>query len=174
MWKPQAGTLSVSTMPFGDLLMRNPRTPFRLNVAFKALSASLSACFMLAGCDKEAPPPAAMPAPQVAVVAVQPRAVTLTTELPGRTSSFRIAEIRPQVNGLILKRLFTEGAEVKPGKSSTRLTRRRSKRRWKTPEPHWDGPRRTCRRSGPGRKDSRNCWLIRRSASRITTMLTVP
>lgn len=95
--------------------MRNPRTPFRLNVAFKALSASLSACFMLAGCDKEAPPPAAMPAPQVAVVAVQPRAVTLTTELPGRTAPFRIAEIRPQVNGLILKRLFTEGAEVKAG-----------------------------------------------------------
>jgi membrane fusion protein (multidrug efflux system) len=39
----------------------------------------------------------------------------LTTELPGRTSPFRIAEIRPQVNGLILKRLFTEGADVKAG-----------------------------------------------------------
>jgi membrane fusion protein (multidrug efflux system) len=41
--------------------------------------------------------------------------VSLTTELPGRTSPYRIAEIRPQVNGLILKRLFTEGSDVKAG-----------------------------------------------------------
>ena len=91
--------------------MRSTRTLFHLKVAFMALSAS----FVLAGCNKESAPPAAMPAPQVAVVTVQPRAVTLTTELPGRTAPFRIAEIRPQVNGLILKRLFTEGAEVKAG-----------------------------------------------------------
>lgn len=93
--------------------MRILRTPFHRNVVFVALSAG----FTLAGCDKGAPPPAAMPTPQVAVVTVQPRAVTLTTELPGRTSPFRIAEIRPQVNGLILKRLFTEGAEVKAGQT---------------------------------------------------------
>ena len=42
--------------------------------------------------------------------------VTLTTELPGRTSAFRIAEVRPQVNGVLLqKRLFTEGADVQEG-----------------------------------------------------------
>jgi membrane fusion protein, multidrug efflux system len=67
------------------------------------------------GCEdrKQAVGPA--PLPQVAVVTVQPRPITLTTELPGRTSAFRVAEIRPQVNGLILKRLFTEGADVKAG-----------------------------------------------------------
>lgn len=61
----------------------------------------------------QAPPPAA--APEVATVTVARQPVLLTTELPGRTSPFRIAEIRPQVNGLIQKRLFTEGADVKVG-----------------------------------------------------------
>jgi membrane fusion protein (multidrug efflux system) len=41
--------------------------------------------------------------------------VTIVTELPGRTVAFRVAEVRPQVNGLILKRLFTEGSQVKAG-----------------------------------------------------------
>jgi membrane fusion protein, multidrug efflux system len=54
-------------------------------------------------------------APEVAFVTIQPQQVLLTKELPGRTSSFRVAEIRPQVNGLIQKRLFTEGAMVKEG-----------------------------------------------------------
>ncbi len=69
----------------------------------------------LTGCDRgqqSQPPP---PIPEVATVTVQPQKVVLTTELPGRTSAFRIAEIRPQVNGLIQKRLFTEGSEVKAG-----------------------------------------------------------
>ncbi len=47
---------------------------------------------------------------------VKTQKVMLTTELPGRTSAYRIAEIRPQVNGLILKRLFTEGSDVKVGR----------------------------------------------------------
>ncbi len=60
-------------------------------------------------------PAAAAPAPQVSVVTVKPQSVMLTTELPGRTSAYRIAEIRPRINGLIQKRLFTEGADVKAG-----------------------------------------------------------
>ncbi len=48
-------------------------------------------------------------------VTIQPQKITLTSQLPGRTSAYRIAEIRPQVSGLILKRLFTEGSEVKAG-----------------------------------------------------------
>ncbi|MFP3500467.1 biotin/lipoyl-binding protein, partial [Pseudomonas sp. SIMBA_059] len=54
-------------------------------------------------------------APQVGVVTIQPQAFTLTSELPGRTSAYRVAEVRPQVNGIILKRLFKEGSEVKEG-----------------------------------------------------------
>ena len=53
--------------------------------------------------------------PEVAVVTITPQQVVLTTELPGRTSAFLIAEIRPQVNGIIQKRLFKEGADVKAG-----------------------------------------------------------
>lgn len=57
----------------------------------------------------------APPTPEVAVLKVTQQPVLLTIELPGRTSPFRIAEIRPQVNGLIQMRLFTEGSEVRKG-----------------------------------------------------------
>ena len=53
--------------------------------------------------------------PQVSVVTVKTQKVKLTTELPGRTAPFRIAQIRPQVSGLILKRLFEEGSDVTAG-----------------------------------------------------------
>jgi membrane fusion protein (multidrug efflux system) len=55
------------------------------------------------------------PAPEVATVTVVQQQVLLTTELPGRTSPYLIAEIRPQINGLIQKRLFTEGSDVQAG-----------------------------------------------------------
>ena len=64
--------------------------------------------------SQQTAPPAA---PEVAVLTVAPRPLVLTTELPGRTAPYRIAEIRPQVNGLILKRLFTEGSDVKAGQT---------------------------------------------------------
>ncbi|MEJ2097667.1 MAG: efflux RND transporter periplasmic adaptor subunit [Deltaproteobacteria bacterium] len=53
--------------------------------------------------------------PEVATVSIQPKILMLTTELPGRTSAYRTAEIRPQVSGLILKRLFEEGSDIKAG-----------------------------------------------------------
>lgn len=52
---------------------------------------------------------------EVEVVTLQPQPVHLVVELPGRTAAFRIAEVRPQVGGIIQKRLFTEGSEVKAG-----------------------------------------------------------
>ena len=55
------------------------------------------------------------PAPEVAVVTMQEKDVRLTTELPGRTAAYQTAEIRPQVGGIIRKRAFTEGAEIKAG-----------------------------------------------------------
>jgi membrane fusion protein (multidrug efflux system) len=48
-------------------------------------------------------------------VTLHPQPVTITTDLPGRTVAYRIAEVRPQVSGVILERLFTEGGEVKAG-----------------------------------------------------------
>ncbi|MDR0842423.1 MAG: efflux RND transporter periplasmic adaptor subunit [Acidobacteriota bacterium] len=66
----------------------------------------------MAGCQKpQAPPPAA--APEVSVVEVSIEPVALTTELPGRTNAWLVAEIRPQVSGLLQERLFTEGSDVK-------------------------------------------------------------
>ena len=66
------------------------------------------------GCGtQQAAPRSALP--EVAVVTAHPEQVVLTTELPGRTSAYFMAEIRPQVNGIIQKRLFTEGSDVKAG-----------------------------------------------------------
>ncbi len=59
--------------------------------------------------------------PQVGVVSVQPQSVTLTTTLPGRTVAFETSEVRPQVNGLILERLFTEGDRVTKGQPLYRI-----------------------------------------------------
>jgi len=56
-----------------------------------------------------------MPPAEVSVVTIQPQPVQLFTELPGRTSPFRVAEVRPQVGGILVKRLFEEGSEVKAG-----------------------------------------------------------
>jgi membrane fusion protein (multidrug efflux system) len=71
--------------------------------------------FGLAACGKKDDAAAAPQKPQVSVVTLKAEPVSLTTELPGRTSAFRIAEVRPQVNGIVLKRLFTEGGQVKAG-----------------------------------------------------------
>jgi len=71
---------------------------------------------LLAGCERRVAPPVAPP-PEVVTLTVAPEKVVLTTELPGRTSPFLIAEIRPQVNGLIQKRLFTEGSDVTAGQA---------------------------------------------------------
>ena len=69
----------------------------------------------LAACSsgKTAAPP--NPAPEVGVVTLHPQPVTITTDLPGRMVAYRIAEVRPQVSGVIRKRLFTEGGEVNAG-----------------------------------------------------------
>ena len=77
--------------------------------------AALLGGLLLAGCDRSRQSQPAPRVPEVATVTVQPQKVMLTTELPGRTAAFRIAEIRPQVSGLIQKRLFTEGSDVKAG-----------------------------------------------------------
>ncbi len=78
-------------------------------------ASALLSLLLLAGCQKEAAPQQARPAPQVGVVTLEAQPFTLTSELPGRTAAYRIAEVRPQVDGIVLKRLFAEGREVKAG-----------------------------------------------------------
>lgn len=69
---------------------------------------------LLAGCSHPAAPP---PTPQarVSVVTVKAQAVPIVTELPGRVAAYRTADVRPQVSGIILRRLFIEGSEVRKG-----------------------------------------------------------
>ncbi len=76
----------------------------------------LIAAMFLGGCHrKPAAAAGAPPAAEVGVVTLKARPVTFITELPGRTTAVLTADVRPQVNGLILKRIFVEGAEVKAG-----------------------------------------------------------
>ena len=81
--------------------------------------ATVAILFFATGCDNNGAvaqgSPQGRPPTEVGVVTLQPQSVDITTELPGRTTAARLAEVRPQVNGIILKRLFTEGAEVKAG-----------------------------------------------------------
>ena len=69
----------------------------------------------LTGCKEQSV--SAVQIPRVTTVSLAPETVILSSNLPGRTNPYRIAEIRPQVSGVILKRLFTEGGDVKEGES---------------------------------------------------------
>jgi len=75
----------------------------------------ISLSLISGGCDRRQKSQSPVPTAEVSAVTVQPQQVMLTTELPGRTSAHLVAEIRPQVSGLIQKRLFTEGSYVKTG-----------------------------------------------------------
>jgi membrane fusion protein (multidrug efflux system) len=69
---------------------------------------------IISGCGKKAAPPAPAP-PQVGFITITPQPVSWTTQLPGRTDAEMTADVRPQVSGIILKRLFTEGSDVTAG-----------------------------------------------------------
>jgi membrane fusion protein (multidrug efflux system) len=87
--------------------MRVERVPFRL------ISAATAAVFLAACGPKQSAPP--QQTPEVGVVTVQPSAVPVTSQLPGRTSAYLVAEVRARVDGIVLRREFTEGSEVKAG-----------------------------------------------------------
>jgi membrane fusion protein (multidrug efflux system) len=76
------------------------------------ISAGILLAALLAGCSKPSAPPQ-MPPPEVTVVKVAVEALPVTAELPGRIDAERVAQVRARATGIILKRLFTEGSEVK-------------------------------------------------------------
>ncbi|WP_020677869.1 efflux RND transporter periplasmic adaptor subunit [Geopsychrobacter electrodiphilus] len=84
----------------------------------------LLAGFSLSACSEQstaAPSPKAHPSPEVGVVVMEFQQLPITTELSGRVSPYLIAEVRPQVGGILQKRLFKEGAEVKAGEVLYRI-----------------------------------------------------
>ncbi|RQQ62967.1 efflux RND transporter periplasmic adaptor subunit [Burkholderia stagnalis] len=87
--------------------MRVERVPYRL-ITVATAAVFLAAC----GKKESAPPPQT---PEVGVVTVQPQNVAVFTELPGRTNAFLVAQVRARVDGIVLRREFTEGSDVKAG-----------------------------------------------------------
>lgn len=100
-----------------DFPVRVSRSPRSRHLA--ALSLGAAAVILLAACGKKDEAPAAAaggaPAPSVGVVTVAPGDVGLITELPGRLEASRVAEVRARAAGILQKRLFTEGSDVKAG-----------------------------------------------------------
>ncbi|ADP11817.1 Membrane-fusion protein [Erwinia sp. Ejp617] len=78
----------------------------------------LSGSLALTACDnKDSQQTGQQQAPEVGITTLKSAPLKITTDLPGRTSSFRVAEVRPQVSGIILKRNFVEGSDIKAGES---------------------------------------------------------
>jgi membrane fusion protein (multidrug efflux system) len=102
----------LSSPTFWRFLMRMNRK--RSELLGCAIGLMALALFSLGGCQGGRSSQAAPAAvPEVAAVTIETHQVELSTELPGRTSAYLVAEIRPQVNGIIQKRLFQEGSDVK-------------------------------------------------------------
>ena len=99
--------------------MRND--PFLLSPRILATLGALAVLVLLVGCGPKAPAagqgPAAKPPPEVGVVTTTLQPVALQTELPGRVEPVRVAQVRARVSGVVLKRLFREGSEVKAGQA---------------------------------------------------------
>jgi membrane fusion protein (multidrug efflux system) len=96
---------------------RTPPKPTGVSLGLRsrlATSIGLAALLALTACGG-GQKPAAPPAPQVGYVTVSASSVPMITELPARTSAYEMSDVRPQVSGLIQKRLFTEGSLVRKG-----------------------------------------------------------
>lgn len=83
----------------------------------KPFAVVLASALLLAACGESQQSPPAPAAPSVGVVVAETASVPLINELPGRTAPYMVAELRPQVTGIVQKRLFTEGSEVKAGQT---------------------------------------------------------
>ena len=89
---------------------------FAKSLVTAAVVVAVLVLFALGGCSADDAPPVAQ-TPKVQVMTVQPQRQALTTELAGRTQAFMLADIRPQVGGIVQQRLFVEGAKVKAGQA---------------------------------------------------------
>jgi len=83
-------------------------------IGTRAALLALAALLGLAACGQQQQQQQ-MPPASVGFIVIQEQPVELVTDLPGRTTAFQVAEVRPQVSGILLKRLFEEGSLVKEG-----------------------------------------------------------
>ncbi|MET0879216.1 MAG: biotin/lipoyl-binding protein, partial [Tardiphaga sp.] len=122
----QVSDTKPESFPFinGDVFrIGGGRAPFVITdmcmISPIARPASLCAVLLLAasvaGCGQPAAPPKAAATPEVGVLTLRAQNAPISTVLPGRTSAYQVAEVRPQVSGILLERKFVEGAEVKAG-----------------------------------------------------------
>ena len=81
----------------------------------KNITTSIAALFLLTGCDNAQTSAPQRPLPEVGIVTLMSQPVSVVSELTGRTAAAMNAEVRPQVGGIIQKRLFTERDTVKAG-----------------------------------------------------------
>ena len=106
---------NVKTAP----VVASALSPARVRLGVAA--GGLSVVLLLAACGKSEAPPAAagggMPPPEVGVVVATPGDVGLVTELPGRLEASRVAQVRARAAGILQKRLFREGSDVKAGQA---------------------------------------------------------
>ena len=83
----------------------------------KTITTSIAALLLLTGCDNAQTSAPQRPLPKVGIVTLMSQPVSVVSELTGRTAAAMSAEVRPQVGGIIQKRLFTEGDTVKAGQA---------------------------------------------------------
>ena len=76
---------------------------------------ALTGSLALAACGEPKTEAKAPPPPEVGVLTLRPQEASVSTVLPGRVTAYQVSEVRPQVGGILLKRDFVEGAEVKEG-----------------------------------------------------------
>ncbi|WP_348649732.1 efflux RND transporter periplasmic adaptor subunit [Rhizobium sp. BK602] len=104
----------VSSTPASARTARITRFPSN---RISLLAAGIAATVLLAGCNEQKSAQTNVPAvkTEVSAMTLHPQSVAITAELPGRTSAYLVAEVRPQVGGIIRSRNFKEGSEVKAG-----------------------------------------------------------
>ena len=107
-----------------------------------ALPIALFLSLALAACGGDDQAGGDRPPPEAGFITVEPEPFTITSELPGRTTPHQVAEVRPQVNGIIEERLFEEGQLVEKASRSTASTTASTRRMWRAPGPSWRAPRR--------------------------------
>ena len=130
----------------------------------------VGAALFLAACSKSAPPAAAPPPPEVRIVVVAAQPIANTIELPGRLQAIRTSEVRARVDGIVQRRLYTEGTDVRAGQPLFAIDPRPLRAQVSAAAGR-ARPRRGDRRQRRSRtsRATRGSSRSRRSASRSTT-----